>query len=721
MYFVKNKSYINSGNVPVTVTNLDIDGATEISDNDPLEGNDLFIIDHGANGTNRSSKISKIYDYINNTGLTKLGEISEITITNAPTNSNHATNKSYVDSVASGSDVKKSVRVATTTNGTFNSSFSNGQTIDGIPLVTGDRILIKNQEDSKQNGIYTVNETGSPTRATDFDSNNKVSPGCFTFVEQGTTNADTGWVLSTDGSINLGNTDLTFTQFSGAGLITAGSGLTKEGNTLNVNIDDLSIGINNQNKLEIKSTWSEGFATAAQGTTADNALPASSVSDFGASLIDDLNAEAARTTLGLGSAATSASTAFATAAQGTTADNALPASNVSDFGASLIDDTDAATARATLGLGSAATSASTAFATAAQGTTADNALPASNVSDFGASLIDDLNAEAARTTLGLGSAATSASTAFATAAQGTTADNALPASSVSDFGGTLIDDLNAEAARATLELGSAATSDSTAFATAAQGTTADNALPASNVSDFGATLIDDTDAATARATLGLGTTHNVEFSNITLKSTDNRTIKVGANNTPRNLYVQAGDANQDGSPSADGGILYIRGGKGNTSDNNGGDIKIMVSRPDDKGNHQYNSVIDISEKDKSTMLYSTLKWSQYSNATERKIELVDNKAIGLDMGTSESSFLKFVTTTDSQKIVISKNLEVSSITGGTWEGNNIGVDYIDIANATAFTETLADNDKIILNLVSNGANKSCTLSKNKKLYQFWKC
>ena len=80
----------------------------------------------------------------------------------------------------------------------------------------------------------------------------------------------------------------------------------------------------------------------------------------------------------------------------------------------------------------------------------------------------------------------------------------------------------------------------------------------------------------------------------------------------------------------------------------------MVSRPDDKGNHQYNSVIDISGKDKSTMLYSTLKWSQHSNATERKIELVDNKAIGLDMGTSESSFLKFVTTTDSQKIVISK-------------------------------------------------------------------
>ena len=84
----KIKSYINSGNVEVTVTNLDIDGATEITGD--LADNDLFIIDDEASGTNKSSKISKIYDYINEKGLTKLGEMSNITITNAPTQANEA-------------------------------------------------------------------------------------------------------------------------------------------------------------------------------------------------------------------------------------------------------------------------------------------------------------------------------------------------------------------------------------------------------------------------------------------------------------------------------------------------------------------------------------------------------------------------------------------------------------------------------------------------------
>ena len=99
----------------------------------------------------------------------------------------------------------------------------------------------------------------------------------------------------------------------------------------------------------------------------------------------------------------------------------LDASAVSAFGLTLVDDADAATARTTLGLGTAAVAATGDFATAAQGTTADNALAASAVSTFGGTLIDDADAAAARTTLGLGSAAVAASTAFATAAQGTQA------------------------------------------------------------------------------------------------------------------------------------------------------------------------------------------------------------------------------------------------------------------------------------------------------------
>lgn len=170
------------------------------------------------------------------------------------------------------------------------------------------------------------------------------------------------------------------------------------------------------------------FATTVTDSIATK-LNSSAVSAFGLTLVDDADAAAARTTLGLGTAATTAASAYATAAQGTKADNALPAASVSTFGGTLIDDADAAAARTTLGLGTAATTASSAYATAAQGTKADNALAASSVSAFGLTLVDDADAAAARTTLGLGTAATTAASAYATAAQGTLATNALPAAS----------------------------------------------------------------------------------------------------------------------------------------------------------------------------------------------------------------------------------------------------------------------------------------------------
>tara|TARA_R100001377_G_scaffold25576_1_gene13874 strand:- start:347 stop:859 length:513 start_codon:yes stop_codon:yes gene_type:complete len=153
------------------------------------------------------------------------------------------------------------------------------------------------------------------------------------------------------------------------------------------------------------------------------------VSTYGASLIDDANAGAARTTLGLGTVATTAANAYATATQGTKADNALVASTVSTYGASLIDDANAGAARTTLGLGTAAVTATGAYATATQGTKADNALVASTVSTYGATLIDDANAGAARTTLGLGDVATTAASAYATSTQGGKADSALQSNS----------------------------------------------------------------------------------------------------------------------------------------------------------------------------------------------------------------------------------------------------------------------------------------------------
>ena len=138
--------------------------------------------------------------------------------------------KAYVDSVAEGLDVKDSAKVATTANITL----ANTQTIDGVSLSAGDRVLVKDQSTGSQNGVYVVVDGGSWTRATDFDSNTEVTDGTFFFVEQGTVNADSGWVLTTNNPITVGTTALVFSQFSGAGQITAGTGLSKSGNTLSV-------------------------------------------------------------------------------------------------------------------------------------------------------------------------------------------------------------------------------------------------------------------------------------------------------------------------------------------------------------------------------------------------------------------------------------------------------------------------------------------------------
>ena len=167
---------------------------------------------------------------------------------------NSLVTKEYVDALKQGLDVKDSVMAATTANVTL----SGTQTIDGISLVAGNRVLVKNQSNGYENGIYVV-ASGAWARSTDANASVDVTPGMFTFVEQGTTNGDNGFTLTTDATINLGTTNLTFTQFSGAGQIVAGDGLTKSSNTLNVNDDNISIEINSDN-LRIK-----GIAATAVG------------------------------------------------------------------------------------------------------------------------------------------------------------------------------------------------------------------------------------------------------------------------------------------------------------------------------------------------------------------------------------------------------------------------------------------------------------------------
>jgi Phage tail fibre repeat len=145
-----------------------------------------------------------------------------------------------VNSSNSGVDPKESVRVATVSAGTLASSFVNGAMVDGITLSTNDRILIKDQATGSENGLYTVNASGAPTRSTDADDNAEVTAGLYVFVESGTENADTGWILITDGSITLNTTALSFVKFTGAGVITAGNGLTKTGSNIDVVTADSS-------------------------------------------------------------------------------------------------------------------------------------------------------------------------------------------------------------------------------------------------------------------------------------------------------------------------------------------------------------------------------------------------------------------------------------------------------------------------------------------------
>ena len=184
----------------------------------------------------------------NGSGVVDVNTSRIVNVTD-PTQAQDAATKAYVDAVKVGLDFKDSVRVATTGNITIASDLNVGDTIDGVTLADGDRVLVKDQSTASQNGIYTAG--ASPARATDADADAEVTAGLFVFVEEGTANSDNGYVLSTDGTITVGSTALTFTQFSGAGQIVAGDALSKSGNTLNVNDDNITVEVSSDN-LRIK-------------------------------------------------------------------------------------------------------------------------------------------------------------------------------------------------------------------------------------------------------------------------------------------------------------------------------------------------------------------------------------------------------------------------------------------------------------------------------------
>lgn len=268
----------------------------------------------------------------------------KITNLATPTADADAATKAYVDATKQGLDVKDSVRVATTSNITL----SGTQTIDSIAVVAGDRVLVKNQTTGSANGIYVV-AAGAWARAVDANTSVKVTSGMFTFVEEGTTNADSGWVLTNDGTITLGTTTLTFVQFSGAGQITAGSGLTKTGNTIDVVTANAARIVVNADSIDLATIGTPGtyrsVTVDSYGRISAGTNP-TTLSGYG---ITDAQPLDATLTALAGVTVSANQLIYATGA------DAFTTTSLTAFGRSLIAVTAAAAGRTALGLGTMAT------------------------------------------------------------------------------------------------------------------------------------------------------------------------------------------------------------------------------------------------------------------------------------------------------------------------------------------------------------------------------
>ena len=281
--FVKSQGY---GTGTVTSVGLSLPSLITVS-NSPVTGtgtltgtlanqsaNTVFIAPNGSAGaptfrllvaadipTLTAAKISDFDTQVRTSRLDQMAaptasvSLNSQKITNlaTPTLDTDAANKAYVDATKQGLDVKDSVRVATTAAITL----SGLQTIDDVVVGGNQRVLVKNQSTASQNGIY-VSSAGAWSRATDADTSADVTAGMFTFVAKGTVNADTGWVLTTNDNIVLDLTSLAFTQFSGAGQIDAGTGLSKTGNTLNVGTASAARIVVNADNIDLATIGTAG-------------------------------------------------------------------------------------------------------------------------------------------------------------------------------------------------------------------------------------------------------------------------------------------------------------------------------------------------------------------------------------------------------------------------------------------------------------------------------
>jgi len=217
---------------------------------------------------------------------------NKITNLAAPTNAGDAANKAYVDGVAECLHIHAASYAATTAN--LNATYSNGTsgvgatltnagtqaafTTDGVSPAINARILVKSQTNTFENGIYTLTTVGTVstnwvlTRATDFDTALEMAGGDFTFVDAGTTLANTGWVM-VDEVTTVGTDPVVFQQFSGAGVFLAGDGLTLTGSTFSVDVTPTSGNAsltNTGGAVEVKVNTNDGLEVTASGLGINN-------------------------------------------------------------------------------------------------------------------------------------------------------------------------------------------------------------------------------------------------------------------------------------------------------------------------------------------------------------------------------------------------------------------------------------------------------------------
>lgn len=238
----------NSGVTAGTYTKLTVDAKGRATVGTTLSASDV--------PTLTASKISDFDTQVRTSRLDQMavptGSVSmnsqKITSLLDPTSAQDAATKAYVDSVAQGLDVKSSVVVATTANITL----SGTQTIDGVAVIAGDRVLVKNQTTTSANGVYVV-AAGSWTRSTDADAWTELV-SAFLFVEKGTTQADTGWVCTVDPGGTIDTTAVTFSQFSSAGNYVAGNGLTLTGTTFDVGTASSARIVVNSDNIDLATT-----------------------------------------------------------------------------------------------------------------------------------------------------------------------------------------------------------------------------------------------------------------------------------------------------------------------------------------------------------------------------------------------------------------------------------------------------------------------------------